>query len=230
MKESKIYKYAPAILPVGVLILWLVTFLTDKYAYGYSRGLGCMSFVIIQMIISIICGILIRRLHQQVCTDTLTGLYNRKFFHTRLSELRTKAPVSLILIDIDNFKSINDTYGHIVGDQVLQQFAEILQSNTRTNDIIARWGGEEFAVILPRTYAEEASNIANRIRMIVENHFFSYGNITCKITVSMGIASVRQGTDVGPEQFIKTADEALYKAKEKKNFVVINTRNLTTDA
>ncbi|MDK2821523.1 MAG: diguanylate cyclase [Clostridia bacterium] len=78
-----------------------------------------MPFTIIQIVISTICGILIKKLHQQVHTDTLTGLRNRKYFYTKLSELKTKSPVSLMLIDVDNFKGINDTYGHIAGDQVL---------------------------------------------------------------------------------------------------------------
>ncbi|MBZ4654633.1 MAG: diguanylate cyclase [Peptococcaceae bacterium] len=219
MKE-KMYKYAPVILLSGGLILWLIAFLIDRY-YNHNQGLVVwMPFVIIQVVISTICGILIKKLHQQVHTDSLTGLRNRKYFYTKLSELKSKAPVSLILIDIDNFKSINDTYGHIAGDQVLQQFADILQSNTRKNDIIARWGGEEFTVILPQTDVKEAFKIANRIRTIVENHLFSYENITCKITVSIGIASTKEGADIGTEQFIKTADAALYRAKEKKNFIV----------
>ncbi|MDI3534519.1 MAG: diguanylate cyclase [Thermosediminibacterales bacterium] len=218
MKE-KMYKYAPAILLSCGLILWLITFLIDRH-YNHNQGLVWMPFVIIQMVISTICGVLIKKLYQQVHTDALTGLRNKKYFYIKLSELKTKAPVSLILIDIDNFKSINDTYGHIAGDQVLQQFAEILQSNTRKNDIIARWGGEEFAVIFPQTDTKEAFKIADRIRAIVENHLFSYERIACKITVSIGIASIKEGADVGTEQFIKIADEALYKAKEKKNFIV----------
>ncbi|QNB46507.1 diguanylate cyclase [Thermanaerosceptrum fracticalcis] len=219
MKE-KMYKYAPVILLSGGLILWLIAFLIDRH-YNHNQGLAVwMPFVIIQVVISTICGIFIKKLHQQVHTDSLTGLRNRKYFYTKLSELKSKAPVSLILIDIDDFKSINDTYGHIAGDQVLQQFADILQSNTRKNDIIARWGGEEFMVILPQTDVKEAFKIANRIRTIVENHLFSYENITCKITVSIGITSIKEGADIGTEQFIKTADAALYRAKEKKNFIV----------
>lgn len=217
MKE-KMYKYAPAILLSGGLILWLITLLLNRH-YNHNQGLVWMPFVI-QMVISTICGILIKKLYQQAHTDTLTGLRNRKYFYTKLSEIKTKAPVSLILIDIDNFKSINDTYGHMAGDQVLQQFAEILQSNTRKNDVIARWGGEEFAIILLQTNIKEAYKIADRIRTIIENHLFSYERITCKITVSIGIASAKEGADVGTEQFIKIADEALYKAKKKKNFIV----------
>jgi diguanylate cyclase (GGDEF)-like protein len=213
------YKYAPVILLSGGLILLLITFLIDRH-YNNNQGLVWMPFVIIQIVISIICGILIKKLYRQVHTDVLTGLCNRKYFYKKLSELQNKAPVSLILIDLDNFKNINDTYGHITGDQVLQQFAEILQSNTRRNDVIARWGGEEFAVILPQTDTNEAFKIADRIRMIVDNYIFSYDNITCKITVSIGIAATKEGAFAGTEQFIRIADEALYRAKDKKNYII----------
>lgn len=198
--------------------MWLITFSIDRH-YNRNQDLVWIPFVIIQVVISTICGILIKKLHQQVYTDVLTGLRNRRYFCAKLPELTSKAPVSLILMDIDNFKSINDTYGHIAGDQVLQQFAGILQSNTRKTDIIARIGGEEFAIILPQTDVKKAFKIANRIRTAVENHLFSYENITCKITVSVGIASIKKGTSV--DQFLKITDEALYKAKEKKNFIVM---------
>lgn len=219
MKE-KIYKYAPTILLAGGLILWLFTLLIDRY-YNYGASLVWRLYVTIQMVITTACGVLIKKLHQQVQTDMLTGLHNRRYFYTKLSELQALAPISLLLIDIDNFKSINDTYGHMAGDQVLRQFAEILQSSIRKSDIdiVARWGGEEFAVILPRTGAKEAFKIADRIRTIVENHLFSYGSITCKITVSIGIASAKEGVDIDTEQLIKISDRALYKAKEKRNYI-----------
>ncbi|MDI6605513.1 MAG: GGDEF domain-containing protein [Thermoanaerobacteraceae bacterium] len=218
MKE-KMYKYAPAILLLTELILCIITFLIDK-CQNYNHGLVYIIFESIQVVICIVCGILIKRLYQQGQTDVLTGLHNRKYFNAKFSEVDTKRPISLFLIDIDNFKSINDTYGHIAGDQVLKQFAEILQNYTRKNDIIARWGGEEFAVILHQTDVKEAFKIAERIRAAVENNLFSYKNITCRITISIGIASKKEEMDIDIEQFIKIADAALYKAKEKKNFIV----------
>jgi len=217
--KEKIYKNAPAIFLSGGVILWFITFLIDRY-YNQNQILVWMPFVIIQILTSTICGILLKKMYGQVHTDVLTGLCNRKFFYKKLSELQSKAPVSLILIDLDNFKNINDTYGHIAGDHVLQQFAEILRSDTRKNDTIARWGGEEFAVILPQTDTKEAFIIADRIRMNVENHIFSYDGITCKITVSIGIAVTKEGVNADAEQFIRIADEALYRAKEKKNYVI----------
>lgn len=218
--KRSIFKHAPVILVSGGLILWLITFSIDRY-YNYNHGLVWMPFLIIQMIVSTICGIMIKKFYQQAQTDMLTGLCNRRYFHEKLSGLKTKAPVSLILIDVDNFKSINDTYGHITGDQILRQFAGILQNNTRVDDVITRWGGEEFAVILPQTDVEEAFIIADRIRRKIEEHIFSYEEIICNITVSVGIASTKNEADIETEQLFKTADKALYKAKEKKNFVII---------
>lgn len=224
MKE-KIYNYAPFILLVIGLILWWSVFLADKYIYNYSQRYIWMFLALVLILICTICGVIIKKMYQQVHIDTLTGLHNRKYFYTRLAAIKKKDSFSLILIDLDDFKNVNDTYGHLVGDQVLQQFAEILHNNTRKNDIIARWGGEEFAVILPEAALREAFKIGNRIREVVEKHTFTYKEITCKITISIGIAAAKEGTDLGIEQFVKLADEALYRAKEKKNFIVMATED-----
>lgn len=219
MKKA-MYKYAPAILLSGELIVLLIIFFIDR-RYNYNHDLVWIPFVIIQMLVSAICGIIIKKLYQQVHTDMLTGLCSRRYFYKELSGMKAKAPISLVLIDIDNFKSINDKYGHKIGDQVLRQFADILQNNTRRNDITARWGGEEFAVILPQTEVKEAFKIADRIRRVVEKHIFSYEGISYNITVSIGIASTKKGANLDVEQFFKIADTALYKAKEKKNYVIV---------
>jgi len=217
--KEKMYRYAPAILLSGGLVLWVITLLIHRYCLS-AQALVWTSFIVTELAINVVCGIIINKLHQQVHIDVLTGLYNRKYLYTKLPELQTKIPVSLILIDIDNFKIINDTYGHVAGDQVLQQFAQILQSNTRKKDIVARWGGEEFVILLCQTDGEEAFRIADRIRKAVENDIFSYNGIACKITVSMGVASTQERISIDLEQFLKTADAALYRAKEKKNFIV----------
>lgn len=219
MKE-KLCKHAPLVLLLTGLFLWFTAFSTDRF-YHDNASIW-IPFVIIQLMISIVCGTFIRTLYRQVHMDALTGLRNRKYFFAKLSDIKTKTPVSLILIDIDNFKGINDIHGHMVGDHVLHQFGEILRNSTRKNDVVARWGGEEFAVILFRTETEEAFNIAHRIRSVVEDCVFSYEDITCKITVSIGIASIKEGKDVGIEQFVRVADEALYRAKEKKNSIVMD--------
>lgn len=218
MKE-KMYKYAPAILLVEGLILFIVTFLISRY-YQNNYSLIWIILVLTQIVTFAMCGILIKQLYQLVHTDALTGLRNRRYFYTMLPKLRIKNSVSLIMMDIDDFKNTNDTYGHIVGDHVLQQFAEILQNNTRKNDIITRWGGEEFAIILPKTHAKETLKIAERIRKLVEENTFCSKEVTCRITVSVGIASIKEGLKINIEQFTRIADEALYKAKEKKNSIV----------
>lgn len=217
LMREKVYKFAPAILLFGSAIFWLFALFLNKY-YDHDYFLW-FPFIIIQILISTFTGVIISNLHQQVYFDALTGLYNRKYFYMKFSELRTISSMSLLLIDIDNFKRINDTYGHIMGDYVLQQFSEILKQNTRKNDIIARWGGEEFAIILPFTDIEEAYKISSRIREKVENHLFVYNYVTCKITVSIGITTTKKEAPISSEQIVRDADEALYKAKEKKNFV-----------
>lgn len=199
--------------------MWLVTFGVDRH-YNQSQVLVWIPFVIIKMVSCYICGVTIMKLYQQAHTDALTGLGNRKFFNAKLTELKRKGPVSLLLIDLDNFKKVNDTYGHMTGDHVLRELAAIFQSGTRKNDVIARWGGEEFAVILPQTNAGEAVKIAERIRTMVENRLFTHDKNTCRVTVSVGIASTDEGVCFRAEQFLRAADEALCKAKKKKNYVI----------
>lgn len=217
---EKIYNYAPAIsLTIG-LILWLIGFYADKRFNAYFSGTVWSVLFVVFILAYTLSGVVIKNLYHQVHTDTLTGLHNRKYFFAKLSEIKANDRFSLVLIDLDDFKNVNDTYGHIAGDQVLQQFAGILLHNTRKGDIIARWGGEEFAIILPDTEREVAYKIANRIRTVVEEHVFSYQEITCRITISMGLGDTKKELDFGTEYFIKTVDAALYKAKEKKNSIV----------
>lgn len=122
-----------------------------------------------------------------------------------------KPPFSLLLIDVDNFKSVNDTYGHIIGDSVLRQFAHLLRSKARKDYILARWGGEEYVMALPRTGVDDALYIADGIRKAVQEHRFCCQGITCNITVSIGIASISRRANINDiEQFFVRADKALY--------------------
>lgn len=220
--KNRMCKFTPVIMFFGSMILFTAMLCIMKYQNNHSQFsiyIAYIVFTIFQLTNSIIYSFSIRKLYRQVNIDALTGLCNRKFFNEIIYKMKVKYPFSVIFIDIDNFKIINDTYGHMIGDQVLQQFAEILQSNTRKNDIITRWGGEEFVIILSETSIEDAYKIGNRIRRTVERFIFCCVSITCNITVSIGIASAKPNMDIGIEQLLKIADEALYKAKQKKNHI-----------
>ncbi len=157
--------------------------------------------------------------------DYLTGLLNRRRFERALSDIvkdfhTRNYPSSLIIMDIDNFKQINDTYGHSAGDQILKEIALILKTFLRGNNIPARVGGEEFAVLIPGTTTEEAIKIAERIRNIIETRNFTIPQGEIKVTASFGITSTKENDT--NQTIYKRADEALYRAKQKgKNKVVV---------
>ena len=151
-------------------------------------------------------------------TDGLTGLFNRRYFYKHLEieiarAKRYRNTFSLMLFDIDNFKKINDTYGHQAGDEVLHEMSRILKSGSRETDIVARYGGEEFIIILPNTLEEEAVSLANRIKSTVEHNIFSINNSEgVSITLSGGISSYpRNASDA--KSLLYAADSALYSAK-----------------
>lgn len=151
-------------------------------------------------------------------TDSLTNLYNPRYFYECLDlEIartnRYGKSFSLILFDIDNFKRINDTYGHLAGDEVLQGLANILKSISRETDIVVRYGGEEFIIILPNTYEEETILLAERIIDIVhKTTFMAYETTGVKVTLSGGIASYPQNAS-DARNLLSAADTALYSAK-----------------
>jgi diguanylate cyclase (GGDEF)-like protein len=146
-------------------------------------------------------------------TDSLTGLLNRRYLDERLEEEMTRArrhssAITLMMIDVDNFKSYNDSFGHPAGDLALKMVSVALKDTLRADDVAARFGGEEFAILLPRTNAEEAAAIAERIRMRVEHTAFP----NRRITISIGIASQSNDFDT-PKDWVTAADMALYEAK-----------------
>jgi len=154
--------------------------------------------------------------------DELTGLHNRRFFFPESSAvlarcLRYKKNFSLLLLDIDHFKSVNDTYGHIVGDEVLVQSSKLFLEQVREADVLARFGGEEFIIALPETDVEGAKQMAERIREAVKAMSFSANERSFGITISIGIASLNEGekgrSQTVLERLIAEADQALYFGK-----------------
>lgn len=150
--------------------------------------------------------------------DTLTKIHNRRFFNQSLTSLvKRSIPFSLILLDLDNFKQLNDSKGHHHGDYVLKTIADIMKECTRTTDIIARFGGDEFAIILPETNKEKSKTVAERIRnsVLVNPKFIPYS----QVSLSTGIAAYPHDGEA-TEEIIQKADEALYVAKARgKNYI-----------
>ncbi len=150
--------------------------------------------------------------------DTLTGLHNRRYFEERL-EVETKkcfcsnTPLSLVMLDIDFFKKVNDTFGHTEGDQVLCKVSSLLKTSVRKKDTVARYGGEEFILILPEARLEESFVIAERIRRLVESTLFEVGKAQVNLTVSMGISNFPSHRAKSKEELTEMADQALYDAK-----------------
>lgn len=162
-------------------------------------------------------------LYNLAITDGMTKLYLHRFFQIKLDEAIKKGvqPLSLLLMDIDNFKKVNDTYGHQAGDYVLKTIASLIKGHIRKTDSAFRYGGEEMTVILPETNLENAFEIGDKIRSIIENYNFQYQDLELKITVSVGAAQFRANET--KEVFIQRTDEAMYQAKSSgKNKVVIS--------
>ncbi len=153
-------------------------------------------------------------LKEKAFHDNLTGLYNRdklnEFLEYEVEVVnRYKTPLSLIMFDIDHFKRVNDTYGHLVGDHILKEIAMLVQSYIRHTDLLARWGGEEFIIASPSTPLQSAKIMAENIRQVIENEEFpEVGNITC----SFGVAEFQKGETI--TNLLDEADKQLYRSKE----------------
>ncbi|NOQ30555.1 MAG: diguanylate cyclase [Helicobacteraceae bacterium] len=166
-----------------------------------------------------------KKFEKMASIDQLTGLYNRyKFTELFVLEYHTMVQrdnkMSLIMLDIDHFKKINDRYGHNIGDTVLLQLSNILLRHLRNVDIIGRWGGEEFLILLPTAEIENAKKLAEKLRLSIEEYDMD-NNL--KITTSFGVTEIKQGDDI--KSAVKRADDALYEAKAKgRNCVVVNTQ------
>jgi two-component system cell cycle response regulator len=160
------------------------------------------------------------KLEKLAITDYLTGIYNIRYFYNRLEEEfsraeRYKIPLSCIMLDIDHFKRINDSYGHRIGDIVLREFAQLVKRHTRKSDLFARYGGEEFILLLPQTALKGALIEAERIMKVVKGHQFKPLREDQRVTVSFGIACTPNRKIKNYDELIHSADNALFKAKEK---------------
>jgi diguanylate cyclase (GGDEF)-like protein len=156
-------------------------------------------------------------LERLACSDGLTGLNNRRHFLVLANNewarfQRYKRPLALLMTDIDKFKSVNDTYGHDVGDEVIKAVSGVLQASKRTTDIVGRLGGEEFAMVLPEATVDSAVQAAERFRQLVGNRIISAGEQRVPVTISLGVANADEQTS-GIEELLKQADLALYEAK-----------------
>jgi diguanylate cyclase (GGDEF)-like protein len=156
---------------------------------------------------------LLTRIHREARVDTLTGASNRRHGNELLaSELerarRLHHPLSVILFDIDHFKSVNDGFGHLTGDRVLEQVAELARTDLRSYDTLVRWGGEEFLILLPESTTTDAVRIAERLRLRITEHAFIHGQ---PLTISAGVAGLVEQDD--SESLVARADALLYRIK-----------------
>jgi len=157
-------------------------------------------------------------MYESALRDGLTKVFNKKYFTDYLEKefayaARHSSPLALIFLDIDFFKRINDTHGHPAGDFVLSELSQLMATLVRTEDVLARFGGEEFTVLCRGTDLGGARIVAERLRRTVEAHTFSFGAKTIPVTISLGIAGIPDTAVVDHAQFLAAADKALYEAK-----------------
>ncbi|MBS1113284.1 MAG: response receiver sensor diguanylate cyclase [Nitrospirae bacterium] len=171
------------------------------------------------------------KLEKLAITDYLTGIYNIRYFYSRLEEEFSRAeryqlPLSCIMLDIDHFKKINDSYGHRIGDFILREFAQVVKRYTRKSDLLARYGGEEFIVLLPQTSLKGALIEARRLQKVVREIRFRQLREGQGITVSFGISAFPDKEIKNPDDLINSADNALYQAKEKGRDLIVSHASL----
>lgn len=156
-------------------------------------------------------------LHQKTTRDPMTGAYNKEYFTKALAQsleiARSGYPLSLIIFDLDHFKKVNDTYGHLAGDYVLKETCRVLRDSVvRAEDVFARYGGEEFAVVMPDSQLKIAVGVAERIRKTLESHDFVFEGTKIPVSASLGVVAWKPDFTTS-DQMISAADELLYKSK-----------------
>jgi len=225
--------HAPVILALAGVLLWLSVY----YIYWFFPLETALwiwfGFVVILILYGLFLGMYVKTLAVKGYTDALTGLPNKGFMYLRLNidlgkYSKGNKEYSLAMIDIDRFKHINDTYGHLAGDEVLKEVAEILRKNVRASDLVIRWGGEEFALLLPETSEEGAANLVERIRKVIETHDFGPKINSERVTISAGVVSYKNVEEIkikekrltnSTDLIVSFSDQALYKAKKTRNTV-----------
>lgn len=208
-KQSRTYQLVVAAQTLGQLLVTRKTRFTDAEGELLEHLICCLVYPLRN-------AIMYRSAVTAALKDPLTGINNRTSMNSSLireTELarRYGAPLSLIALDIDHFKSINDRYGHLAGDYVLQSVAAAISECTRSSDMLFRCGGEEFLVLASNTAREGAMMLAERIRRSIENYEYHYGEHVIPVTTSLGVACFRTGDD--SETLFEKADLALYAAK-----------------
>lgn len=158
-----------------------------------------------------------KELNELLITDGLTKLYTRGYLMKKIKEEKTrykryKASFTLIMCDIDHFKKVNDTYGHDAGDLILKEVSKLMQNASRAQDTIARWGGEEFMILLPETTMAEAYHVAERMLLELREKVYTYENEEISVTMSFGLAMYEPKESI--DELIKSVDEKLYEAKD----------------
>jgi two-component system, cell cycle response regulator len=157
-------------------------------------------------------------IYRMTIIDGLTEVYNKRYFIEFLDRelarcARYQRPLSLVMFDLDHFKKINDSHGHLAGDFVLREMARRLRSRIRKEELMARYGGEEFVVVLPETGHEGAMDFAEQLRRLVEREAFVFEEESIPLTISVGVSTIAGDDQIEAGQFVKLADENLYRAK-----------------
>lgn len=192
--------------------------LADAYSESFSRDDISFLYHASAQLSTVLVGL--NRMRQFAVRDVLTGLYNRRGLEEQLAWIwnmsqRTSEPVSIMVLDVDHFKTLNDTYGHLVGDAVLREFAQLVQSSVRAADVAARYGGDEIVIVLPNLNEADSRIFSERLLSSIREHVFCPGAHDLKLTASAGLACLESPACGGPDSstLLKRADQTLYAAK-----------------
>ena len=196
----------------------LGTFAAELDARGETYAYIVLSAMLMLTLLGVLLGRADDKLQASATHDSLTGLRNRAFMHAQLKDelertARYRTPLTLLLIDVDGLKQINDHGGHEAGDRALQAVAEALRSTCRASDVAGRYGGDEFVVLAPQTTADEAMELAVRLREVLSEMAVSLPGRSFEVCVSIGIVDADGSGDLRPEAMYAAADAALYEAK-----------------